>query len=159
MRMRTVLNALAILLMVGCGNPIYQKIQQPQKHAVEVSLERTPCFGKCPVYLAHFNLSKKELTYDGRKFVPQEGQQKFALHESDVLLIQNALKEADFMALSDRYDGPVSDLPSCITTLTLDGEEVKQVTNRLEAPDQLIALERLLDSVLYKYIAPELETY
>ena len=150
---------MAILLMVACGNPIYQKIQKPQQHAIELSLERTPCFGKCPVYLAHFDLSKKELTYEGRKFVDQEGVQTFQLQNSDVLLIQNQLKEVDFLAFADQYDGPVSDLPSCITTLTIDGEQVKQVTNRLEAPEKLIAFERLLDGILKKYTAPHLHTF
>jgi hypothetical protein len=152
-------SALVFLLMVGCGNPIYQKVQQPKKHAVALSLERTPCFGKCPVYLAQFDLSKRQLTYEGRKFVNHEGVKTYELHDSDVRLIQMQLEEIDFLAFSDQYDGPVSDLPSCITTLTIDGEEVKQVTNRLEAPEKLIAFERLLDGILMKYTDPQLETY
>lgn len=133
---------------VSCGNPLYKKISAPAANEVVFSLERTPCMGKCPVYKATFDLGEKELRYDGRKFVEHTGEKTFSLSDDEVAHIANLLETNDYLAFEDRYDGPITDVPACITQLSLGGIEEKRVYNRYEGPEKLLELERALDAIL-----------
>ena len=147
-RILTFLVLSSFLMIASCGNPLYKKISAPEGHQISLSLERTPCLGECPVYKATFDLSDKELRYEGRQFVSGKGKQTYALTAEEVNRISSIIEANDYLGFQDNYDGPITDVPSCITRLSIAGIEEKSIYHRFEGPEKLIEIEQLLDSIL-----------
>jgi hypothetical protein len=142
------LMGLLLGMLISCGNPIYKEINEPKKNEVVVTIQRTACFGQCPIYDASFDLGNAELRYNGKKFVSLEGEHTYSLSAEEVKSIQDGLVECNFLSLSDSYDGPISDVPSCITSVKMHQELVKEVLNRMDGPEELEKFEDLLDAIL-----------
>jgi uncharacterized protein DUF6438 len=124
--------------------------------APAITLERTPCFGGCPVYAVEVSRSG-EVTYEGKAHVRQLGKAsgKISQQKVDGLLVE--LEKAGYFAMANRYAASESacgrystDSPSAITSVTIRGR-----TKRIEhdygcgaAPGALVVLERRIDEVL-----------
>ncbi|MEX2379695.1 MAG: DUF6438 domain-containing protein [Vicingaceae bacterium] len=110
-------------------------------------LQRTSCFGHCPIYTVSF-YAEGYVLYQGEKWVELEG--NFYSHASEKQLseIRRKAEAIDFFELKEQYDNEhVTDLPSTITTLK--GEEgFKVVANRYEGPEQLKEFEKLIDEIV-----------
>jgi hypothetical protein len=121
-----------------------------------VSLERTPCFGGCPVYTVAVSPSG-DVTYEGKASVRQLGKAsgKIPAQQVDALLIE--LEKAGFFSMANRYAASEpscgrysTDSPTAITSVTIPGR-----SKRIEhdygcgaAPGALVVLERRIDEVL-----------
>lgn len=112
-----------------------------------ISLERTPCFGTCPVYIVSLH-SDGKLTYIGKEFSNLKGEYETYLPLDEVQKIKAALIDLNFLKLEDSYDNVyISDLPSAITTLIINGKVVKTVKNRFNPPPQLVRFELMIDNL------------
>ena len=121
-----------------------------------ITLERTPCFGGCPVYTISVSPSGL-VTYEGRAHVRQLGTATAQIPKQrvDALLVE--LERAGYFGFANRYalSEPacgryVTDLPGAISSATLGGR-----TKRIEhdhgcgsAPEALAVLEQRIDEVL-----------
>jgi hypothetical protein len=121
-----------------------------------ISLERTPCFGGCPVYTISVSPSG-QVTFEGQAHVRQLGTATGQIPQQrvDALLVE--LERAGYFGFASRYavSEPacgryVTDLPSAISSATLGGR-----TKRIEhdhgcggAPGALAVLEKRIDEVL-----------
>lgn len=115
-----------------------------------ISLERTPCFGTCPVYKVSIH-SDGKIQYSGKDFSNPKGEYETYIPLTEVEVLRKAIIEANFVHLADVYDNIyISDLPSVITTLTVDGKQVKSIKNRYNPPPQLVKLEILIDNIWRK---------
>lgn len=97
-------------------------------------LERTPCFGKCKAYRVHIYRSGYA-TYEGRSNVEKEGMYSGRV---DQALVNSLLADAErigFNTLEDKYDGPVTDLPSMIVRIAANGTD-KKVVGRVGTPEK-----------------------
>lgn len=117
-----------------------------------IKLERTPCFGPCPVYSVTIDATGN-VTYDGVKFVRVEGRQSARISPSRVAALLETAERIGFFGLQDQYrtvrnpDGTVtivSDLPTTFVTITRGGRS-KRVENYLGAPAGLKELEQQID--------------
>jgi hypothetical protein len=125
----------------------------PVPEDFQITLERGPCFGTCPVYSLSV-VADGSVSYDGRQFVAVEGSQTVSISQAEVLLLVEAVVEADFFDLADTYTVPATDLPSIATSVTLNGR-FKSVyhygvgcgTDLDTAPPGLCALEALLEGI------------
>jgi hypothetical protein len=144
----------AVLLAVAVGREV------PDVHArvvaipddVVIVLERTACFGECPVYKVTID-ARGNITYDGVKFVLIEGRQTARIPLSRVAALVQTVDRIRFFELRDRYltivnpDGSeqmVTDLPTVFVTVTKDGRS-KRVEDYFGTPDGLKQLERQID--------------
>jgi|GEM_PF-2316487 hypothetical protein len=150
--MRHLLLLSLILTLFGCGTNKYTSLLDTTKNQVEVSLDRSPCYGTCPVYSVNFNLSTKEATFKGLKFTRLSGERTFTLTNEEVSSIIDGLKNCEYLGLSDSYDGAISDIPSCTTALIINGEKLKGVYNRYDGPDALIIFETHLDNIVMTHL-------
>jgi len=107
---------------------------------------RTPCYGQCPIYKATF-MDNGEVIYIGKRFVENIGTYKGLIEASQIQLIKEKITEYDYFSLDSLYPTQISDFPSCITEARLNGNR-KKVIDRHNAPDNLKAFEKFLDSVL-----------
>lgn len=148
--------AVAAIAPAACGlispSPI-PGTGEPFPADFQVTLERGPCFGTCPVYFLSV-LANGTVGYEGRQFVAVEGSQTATLSHEKFLRLVQAVLEADFFDLADTYTVSATDLPSITTTVTMNGM-VKSVyhygvgcgTDLDTAPPGLCALEALLEDI------------
>ncbi len=117
----------------------------PQYNSVEITMQRTECFGQCPVYIVSLN-HEGNVSYDGVRFVGVEGQQSKNIPQEEVRKLISKFYEIDYFSLQDTYNSEITDVPSTITSITIDGL-TKKVVNRWGGPAKLHDLENLIDQV------------
>lgn len=111
-----------------------------------ITLERTPCFGTCPVYTVEI-YADGTVKYNGEKFVQVLGEQTSQIDPQTVTAMVAAFDSLGYFDWNDFNSMTISDLPSTITSVTRDG-----VTHRIDryggdhnAPLELIYLEQWID--------------
>jgi len=112
------------------------------------SLERTPCFGKCPAYVITVDKEGKA-SYTGRTFADRPGTWKAQVDRATLEALLDRANAIGFFGLEDRYDGPVTDLPSTIVRIQADGKD-KKVVARYKTPEAFKAYAAFADSLLDK---------
>lgn len=112
------------------------------------SLKRTPCYGRCPVYEVQF-YSNGQALYNGERNVQRQGIYLASVPDSTIRRILEKAEEIRFFSLSNLYPEngkPIADLPQSIIYFN-DGRQEKTITNNHLPPKELLAFERLLDSL------------
>lgn len=119
-------------------------------------LERSPCFGSCPVYTVAVS-PDGNVTYQGRAHVRRLGAAEARIPREQVNGLLNELDRAGFFSFADRYvQGEpvcgryVTDSPSATTVVTYRGR-TKSIVHDYGcggAPGALLVLERRIDEVL-----------
>jgi heat shock protein HslJ len=116
---------------------------------VTITLERTACHGTCPIYkLAIYGDGTVE--YEGIDFVEVEGKQSSNIGANAVSELVGAFVDAGYFDWNDAYNEYyITDMPSAITSITLDGEQkqIEHYAGDESAPEALMKLEELIDSV------------
>lgn len=110
------------------------------------SLERTVCFGQCPSYSIRVYRSGHVL-YDGRNFVEPEGPHRGRVSADTMALLLRKAETLGFFDLEDKYDGPVTDLPSTIIRVVANGKD-KKVIGRVGTPASFKSLAAAADELL-----------
>lgn len=124
-----------ILLWIGY---VYYKMSNNQSSTPYIEIEKTMCFGTCPVYKAKiYNNGRVE--YEGEQFVDVIGKRELLLSESDMEDIKEMVKYSNFSNLNDEYDAFITDVPT--TYITVNG---KQIKSRWNIPDRLQMLIELV---------------
>jgi len=127
--------------------PYVEDLKEKMKKAsFSLSYERTPCFGRCPVFTFSID-SDGSCLYHGKNFVDNIGWYEGKLDESQLLAIYTIIEEISYFELEDKYDALISDLPATITNVTI-GEKTKRVYDRYHGPDNLQDLYEELDLMI-----------
>ena len=132
------------------GRPVTAEIEEyidlvpperlPEKHViapairpdseVTVTLERTGCYGSCPSYTVA--VSTTGIVFAGRGFVVAEGKHIDTADEDEVRKLAKRIVEADFYSMNDSYHALVTDNPTYVLTVSIDGRR-KQVIDYVGA--------------------------
>lgn len=120
-----------------------------------VTLERTPCFGSCPVYTLSISRSGV-VRFDGKKFVRHTGADSAKISAAAVDSLLAEMSEAGYYDFEERYTSGApacgryaTDLPSVITSVT-DGSRSRRIQHDhgcSDAPPALSRLESRIDEV------------
>ncbi len=110
------------------------------------SLERTPCFGKCPAYTVIIN-ADGSARYVGRSNAPRQGTYTGRVDSGIMQLLLERAKAISFFDLAEKYDGQVTDLPSTIIRVNADGRD-KKVFGRYKTPPAFKPFAAFADSLL-----------
>lgn len=112
--------SLLLLFVLGIGMASVNA-QNSDANAV-ITLERTACFGTCPVYTVSI-LEDGTVLYNGQDFVEVTGEQMGFLEPATVEAMVNAFEEAGYFEWEEAYDTQlVTDMPTVTTSVTRDGE-------------------------------------
>jgi hypothetical protein len=145
--MRTLL-ALLLLGSVALADSSVPK--EGGASAPMVTLERTACYGRCPIYKVTV-LRDGTVLWEGERFVKTVGKATAKLPAAAQAQLADAFKAADFFALQDKYERyDITDHPSAIVSLD-DGKRRKTVRHYhgdSSAPKALYALEDSLDRII-----------
>lgn len=137
-----------VLALVGLGTP--QRADLPSDGLIR--LQRTSCFGPCPVYSVTIDATGAVL-YEGEKHVRALGRHTGNIAPSTVARLLATIKRIRFFDLRDAYryiehpDGTrtmIDDLATTIITVTVNGQ-TKRVESYFGAPASVAALQRQID--------------
>jgi len=93
---------------------------------VTITLERTVCFGSCPSYTVA--ASTEGIAFEGREFVAAHGKHTDAVDAGKVRQLAKKFVTADFYSMDASYAAGVTDNPTYILSITIDGS-TKRVTD------------------------------
>ena len=121
-------------------------VQAPKTEGrIQITLERTACFGMCPVYRVTLS-DDGTVEYDGRQFVRVTGTHTCKIDRDAVASLAREMDAAGYFALQDRYTEHITDLPTTRTSLRI-GQRFKSIEDYFGAPDALHRLETRIDEV------------
>jgi len=128
---------------------LFPKLVQTSKTTeyknVVITLERTACYGTCPDYRLTI-YGDGRIVYEGKKFVEVTGLQTAQLSQDKIKQLINEFSRIDYFSLKDEYTESVPDLPTTITSITINGK-AKKVVNYHGAPKKLDELENKIDEI------------
>ena len=109
------------------------------------SIERTPCYGQCPMYKFSIYQSGYAV-YEGKRFVEKLGKYETRINASVLEEIKTKAKAINYFDFKDEYPKTASDFPATKTSVVLDGKH-KDIMDGTGAPSALKEFEKYLDSV------------
>ncbi|MFC2069256.1 DUF6438 domain-containing protein [Chloroflexota bacterium] len=117
---------------------------------VKITLERTACFGTCPVYMLTIN-GDGMIIYEGKDFVKTKGSAKSNISQEKVEQLISEFEEVDYFSLNDKYtERTITDAPSVITSITTNGKTkaIEHYHGDFSAPEKLNELEDRIDEIV-----------
>jgi hypothetical protein len=121
-----------------------------------ITLERTACFGGCPVYRLWVSPTG-EVTYEGKAHVRRLGTATGKVPKQRLDRLLTELEKAGYFSFASRYTSTepacgryATDSPTVITTVTFRGR-TKRIEHDYgcgEVPGALVVLERRIDEVV-----------
>jgi hypothetical protein len=149
----------AIILIAACASPRSAGTTPEKSEAADgpvLTLERTACFGACPVYRLSVSRDGK-ISYEGKAHVRHLGPASATIPRERLDSLLSELERAGYFSFSGRYlpGDPAcgrysTDSPSAITSIQ-SGERFKRIEHDYgcgSAPGALVLLERRIDEVL-----------
>lgn len=110
------------------------------------SLQRTPCFGKCPAYTVEID-ADGSARYTGRSNAPREGEFTGQVEKAAMQALYDRASSIGFFGFQDKYDGQVTDLPSTIIRVNANGQD-KKVVGRVKTPLAFRPFAEFADSLM-----------
>ena len=125
----------------------FPEIQDGNK--LEITLERTSCFGTCPAYKVEIH-GDGSMVYTGTRFVAITGEHRDHISDEAVGQIVEAFRRADYFSLRDKYIQSVTDNATYQTSISIGGH-TKSVTNyvgeEVGMPQTVTDLENEIDHI------------
>ena len=153
---------LLLAALAGCSprppGPAERPAPEAEASAAQapaVTLERTPCFGTCPVYSVAISRSGT-VRFFGRQHVAQEGEVTAEVSAARVDSLLRELEAGGYFGFADEYvmGSPAcgqyaTDSPTVVTSVRRDGEakSIRHDYGCAGAPPALARLERRIDEV------------
>lgn len=119
----------------GDTNALNNAPQIPSTQAIPsdtlITLERTGCFGTCPIYALKIS-ADGVLVFEGKNFVKKTGKVESKITQQQLRQLISAFDKAKYFSLRDKYDGTEdgcpsywTDSPSAITSININGKSKK----------------------------------
>ena len=119
----------------------------PRQEVIEfASIKKTFCYGKCPVYEMSI-FSDGKVVLNGKANIDMIGEWVLKISEADLAAFVKMAEDIDYFELEDKYDSPVTDLPSTTTSIVIDGKR-KEVYRRANYPERILKFEALFTELL-----------
>ena len=143
---------------MGCHGAGYSDrtvIPQDIPPDLKITLERTECFGFCPVYKLTIT-ADGAVVFEGRRFVKQEGVTINSVSRERLKQLMAEFDRVKFFSLEDDYSETrlscPTDQPSAITSIRINGKS-KTINHYLgclepKVPKGLTELENKIDEIV-----------
>lgn len=114
---------------------------------IVIELQRTPCYGSCPVHTIKIGKNGKGL-YEGVRNSEYTGTYRFRLTTEEMARLERSFENTGFFDLEDRYYRHVSDLPTTWITFRSGGRS-KKIMDYYGAPEKLKNLEKEIENLVF----------
>lgn len=94
---------------------------------VEITLERTECFGSCPNYTVVVD-GNGHVKYSGRSWVREKGEHEATISKDEARTLVQRFVRAGFFSLNDSYEQAVTDCATTYLSVKI-GDRVKRIEN------------------------------
>jgi hypothetical protein len=120
----------------------------PTNHGItEIGIERTPCFGSCPVYSCIVS-NDGTIRYQGKAHVEKLGTWEGKVDPDDFHALANYIARSNYINMAETFTSGRYDSESVYTTFVLrERRKVIRDYGR-SGPPELWALENLIDGVI-----------
>ena len=140
-----------LVAFLGSCKTMKPDARHPEKNGqLIISLERTPCFGRCPVY----NIKVYEnglVLYNAEKNTDTVGCFYAVITKQELQGLKSKFIANGFMDMADKYPeegkAPV-DLPSCVLTFNNNGVTKTVRDKRWETPMPLAELQTTIEQIV-----------
>jgi hypothetical protein len=115
---------------------------------VIITLERTGCYGRCPSYTV--TVSTEGIVFDGGSFVAAPGRHTASVDADEVRNLAERFVAADFYSMDSSYTALVTDNPTYILSISIDGRNKKvedYVGSWVGMPEVITDLEHEVDAL------------
>jgi hypothetical protein len=119
-----------------------------------ITLERTACFGTCPVYQLTI-YGDGRVVYEGKAFVTVTGKRTTQISPEQLQQLLTAFETANFFSLNDQYVVEATDLPGAWTSISSNGQSKRvwrygssDTPTLNNAPRSLTELESQIDKIV-----------
>jgi len=123
---------------------------QDSKANAVITLERTACFGSCPIYTVSI-LEDGTVLYNGERFVSVTGEQTSTIDPTVVAQMVKAFEDAGYFDWDTSYENmTITDMPTVTTSVTHDGKthQIARYAGDYSAPLALPFLEAWIDQMV-----------
>jgi hypothetical protein len=127
----------------------HDEVNSTDHGITEVGIERTACFGTCPIYTLIIK-SDGTFRYKGVEYVERKGEFTGTLPVEYFHRLAQFIRDSGYMELDDEYRLSATTRPSATTyTMVVRNGKRKTVSNyRNAGPTKLWAIESLIDDLL-----------
>lgn len=127
-------------------NPNNTLTEVSKNDTLFASIYRSPCYGTCPTYkMQIYNSGLVHL--EGIRFMEPIGHFYTHISTEEIQAFVDKANFIEFMKMDDKYDSPITDIPSATTNIVIDGVR-KEVYRRHNYPQRILQLEKLFDDLL-----------
>lgn len=111
------------------------------------SIEKTYCFGHCPVYTMKI-YNKGYVLYEGKANVNLIGKASTVIGTDEMIPFIDMANEIGYFEMKDNYDNEyITDLPSTTTSIVINRKR-KTVRRRVDYPNSIKAFEKLFEDMI-----------
>lgn len=132
---------LALIFILGCSALKQSKDEKPV-----LFIEKSACYGPCPVYKSEIFLSGK-MTFQGTSNTKLKGHYCANISKKDLSRLLAAFNNDTYFSFKDAYLSRVKDLPTTITGINYK-EKHKKIQDYDKAPTELKALEKMFETLV-----------
>ena len=100
------------------------QIPFPEIHdwnSLRITLSRSGCYGTCPAYEIEIH-GDGTVLYDGAGYVGTTGRRKLKISQPSLVKLVDAFRKADYFSHADGYIHGVTDMPTCVSSISGDGQ-------------------------------------
>jgi hypothetical protein len=123
---------------IGCSILGQSTIETPVLY-----IEKSACYGECPVYKTEIFLSGK-MTFQGISNTKLKGRYCANIDKKDLTRLIDAFNQQNYISLNEFYFSHAKDLPTTTTGFNYNGKQ-KHVRDNDKAPPELKQLEKMLE--------------
>lgn len=113
---------------------------------IEIKLEKTACYGPCPVYSVII-YGDGTVLYDGINHVDNIGKNTYHIAKDDVDDLVELIYDVNYFSLKDRYEASHTDDSTIITSVKINDDEKTVVNYGHYGPDRLHKIEKKIDDL------------
>lgn len=139
--------SLSIMMFIaGCKVTDKVAIASPEQEELVINMQKSPCFGTCPVYsLDIYNTGRAEV-YGTKNFKWLGRFEKTLTPEEYAHLIQQ-FEEKKFYSYDSIYTSEVADYPSVSISYKKDQQIKHTIHGKFERPEPILELQKRLEDI------------
>lgn len=147
--MKYLLSLFIVLSLTACSNnknTTQNKTKNKLSATDSITLTRTACFGRCPIYEVSIQ-ANGDVAYHGKAFVEHEGEYTGAINPLTAKNLFLKINEYDWQAYPERYPIDNVDFPQFKLTYS-NADFTKEVAANTNAAKELIELSKKIDELI-----------